>query len=157
MKRLFSLSAIVVATALFFASCGGNEAAKTEETKAPEVKTEEPAAAEEVKTEEPAAAEEVETEEPAATAAFDLDAGKALYEAKCSVCHSPGIGPKLDDKAAWEAIAAQGLELIYDHTINGFTGEKGTMPAKGTATDATDEELHNAVAYMLATAGVEAK
>ena len=146
------MSAMVVATALFFASCGGNEAAKTEEPAAPEVKTEEPAAApaEEVKPVEEAA--------PAAeAAAFDLDAGKVLYDAKCSACHTPGIGPKLDDKAAWEAVAAQGLEVIYDHTINGFTGEKGAMPAKGTAADATDAELHNAVAYMLATAGVEAK
>ena len=143
------MSAMVVATALFFASCGGNEAAKTEETKAPEVKTEEPAAPAEVKTEEPAAQTEA--------VALDVEAGKTLYEAKCSVCHTPGIGPKLDDKAAWEAVAAQGLEVIYNHTINGFTGTKGAMPAKGTAADATDADLHNAVAYMLATAGVEAK
>jgi len=152
MKRLFTMSAMVVATALFFASCGGNEAAKTEEPAAPEVKTEEPAAApaDEVKpAEEAAPAEDV--------AAFDLEAGKALYEAKCTACHTPGVGPKLDDKEAWEAIAAQGLDVIYDHTINGFTGEKGAMPAKGTAADATDADLHNAVAYMLSTAGVEAK
>ena len=144
------MSAMVVATALFFASCGGNEAAKTEEPAAPEAKTEEPAAADEVKP-----AEEAAPAEDAA--AFDLDAGKTLYDAKCSVCHTPGVGPKLDDKAAWEAIATQGLEVIYDHTIAGFTGEKGTMPPKGTAADATDADLHNAVAYMLATAGVEAK
>jgi cytochrome c5 len=149
MKRLFSMSAMIVGTALFFASCGGNEDTKTEETKAPEVKTEEPAAPAEVKTEEPAAQTE--------TVALDVEAGKVLYEAKCSACHTPGIGPKLDDKAAWEAVAAQGLEVIYKHTIDGFTGEKGAMPAKGTAADATDAELHNAVAYMLATAGVEAK
>jgi len=141
------MSAMVVATSLFFASCGGNEATKTEAPVAPEVKTEEPAAPAEVKTEEPAAE----------VAVFDLEAGKVLYEAKCSACHIPGVGPKLDDKAAWEAIAAQGLEVIYDHTINGFTGPKGAMPAKGTAADATDADLHNAVAYMLATAGVEAK
>ena len=143
------MSAMVVATALFFASCGGNEAAKTEEPAAPEVKTEEPAAPAEVKTEEPAA--------PAEAVALDVEAGKVLYDAKCTACHTPGVGPKLDDKAAWEAIAAQGLDVIYDHTINGFTGEKGAMPAKGTAADATDADLHNAVAYMLATAGVEAK
>ena len=150
MKRLFSMSALVVATALFFASCGGNEAAKTEKADAPEVKTEEPTAA-------PEAAPAEKTEAAPEAAALDLDAGKVLYDAKCSACHTPGVGPKLDDKAAWEAVAAQGLAVIYDHTINGFTGEKGAMPAKGTAADATDADLHNAVAYMLSTAGVEAK
>jgi cytochrome c5 len=153
MKRLFTMSTLVVATALFFASCGGNEAAKTEKSDAPEVKTEEPAATPEA---EPAAEPEA-TPEATDAAAFDLDAGKALYDSKCAACHTPGVGPKLDDRAAWEAIAAQGLEVIYDHTINGFTGEKGAMPAKGTAADATDADLHNAVAYMLSTAGVTAE
>ena len=148
------MSALVVATALFFASCGGNDATKTEPANAPDVKNEASLTTPDVAPE----ATPDTTEAPEAdVTAMDLDAGKVLYDAKCSVCHIPGVGPKLDDKTAWEAIAAQGLDVIYDHTINGFTGKLGAMPAKGTATDATDADLHNAVAYMLATAGVEAK
>ena len=153
MKRLFTMSAFVIATALFFASCGGNEATTTDDATAPEVTEETTAPAEEVPAEEVAPAEEAAPE----AAAFDLEAGKATYDAKCSACHIPGVGPKLDNTAAWEAIAAQGLETIYTHSIEGFTGETGTMPPKGGFADLTDDDMHNAIAYMLETAGVTAE
>ena len=150
MKRVFTMSTLVVATALFFASCGGNEATTTDATDAPEVNTEEPAAA-------PEAAPEAEPVAEVAT--FDIEAGKAIYDAKCMACHMTGAGgaAKLDDKVAWEATAAKGLETIYKNSIEGYTGEKGTMAPKGGFADLTDEDMHNTIAYMLQTAGVEAQ
>lgn len=149
MKRLFSMSALVVATALFFASCGGNEAVQTED--APEVNSEEAVVTPEV---EPVAEEVPEAE----IAVFDIEAGKAIYDTKCMACHMTGAAgaAKLDDLAAWEASAAKGLETLYKNSIEGFTGEKGVMPPKGGFVDLTDEDMHNAIAYMMQTAGVEA-
>lgn len=150
MKRLFTMSALVVATALFFASCGGNDAAKTADTDATDVKTE-------VADVTPEAVPEAAPEADIVT--FDLEAGKAIYDAKCMACHMTGAGgaAKLDDKAAWEATAAKGLETIYKNSIEGFTGEKGVMAPKGGFADLTDEDMHNTIAYMLETAGVVAE
>jgi len=148
MKRLFSMSAMFVATALFLASCGGNEAAKTEKADAaPEVKTEKVEAA-------PEKAPEATNE-----TAVNLENGKVVYDKACGACHNPGVAgaAKLDDKVRWEATAANGMETVDEHAIKGFTGEHGAMPAKGGNASLSDQDVKDAVAYMLHTAGVEAK
>jgi len=40
---------------------------------------------------------------------------------------------------------------LLDHGINGFTGSDGEMPARGGTESLTDEEVTNAVKFMLAT------
>ncbi|MEL7374779.1 MAG: c-type cytochrome, partial [Pseudomonadota bacterium] len=58
--------------------------------------------------------------------------GAQVYNANCGACHTNGIGgaPKIGDGDAWVARAAQGLEMLRDHAVNGFQGEAGYMPAK---------------------------
>jgi cytochrome c5 len=161
MKRLFTMSAFVVATALFFASCGGNEAAKTDEAAAPAATEETAAPAEEAAPAEAAPAEEAAeaTAEEATETSANLENGKAVYDKACGVCHNAGVAgaAKLDDKARWEATAAKGLETVDANAINGYTGEHGSMPAKGGQAALSDDDVKDAVAYMLHTAGVEAK
>ena len=43
---------------------------------------------------------------------------------------------------------AKGMELLYDHSINGFMGEAGLMPPKGGRPDFSDADIKAAVDYI---------
>ena len=75
--------------------------------------------------------------------------GKAVYSAVCQTCHASGLlgSPMLGDAGAWGPRIAKGKDTLYTHAINGFNA----MPAKGGA-DIPDEEVQNAVEYMVAEA-----
>ena len=77
-------------------------------------------------------------------------AGKALYDASCTVCHAAGIGgaPKFGDLAAWAPRIKTGVDAMHASVVKG----KGAMPPKGTAMGASDAELKAAVEYMVAAA-----
>ncbi len=84
-------------------------------------------------------------------AAGDGDAGKKIYDGLCAACHGSGIPgiPQLSDKEAWAPRIAQGMETLYAHSINGFTGNSGMMmPPKGGGTN-SDDEVKAAVDYMV--------
>jgi cytochrome c5 len=72
--------------------------------------------------------------------------GEALYKAVCSSCHGSGVAgaPKLGDSAAWAPRLAQGLTVLIKSSTQG----KNAMPPKGSAADATTEELARAVVFM---------
>ena len=93
-----------------------------------------------------AAAEEPAIEEPAAAMA-----GPDVYSQACAVCHGTGVGgaPMLGDKEQWAGRIAQGMDLLTQHAIGGFTGTLGLMPPKGGRMDLSDEEVANAVQYMV--------
>lgn len=76
--------------------------------------------------------------------------GPQVYNAACLACHGAGIGgaPILGDAAAWEPRIAQGIDVLKDHAINGYTGAVGFMPAKGGRVDLSDQEILDAVDYM---------
>jgi len=80
--------------------------------------------------------------------------GAQVFNQACNACHGAGIGgaPKLGDKAAWSARIAQGAALLHKHAIEGFQGATGVMPAKGGNTSLSDEEVINAVDYMVSQA-----
>lgn len=89
----------------------------------------------------------------ATTPALGVDAGKALYNQACALCHGAGIAgaPKFGDKAAWAPRLAQGTAILYQHAIAGFQGKAGVMPPKGGST-APDDEVKAAVDYMASAA-----
>jgi len=124
---------------------GGNEAAAEETASAPA--EEAPVAAA------PAAEPEAEAapaEEAAATEAvdesIDLAAGKQLYDTVCFACHSTGVAgaPKIGDKDAWAPYLATGMDTMLQKSIHGT----GAMPPRG-GSQASDEELRNAIEYMV--------
>lgn len=88
--------------------------------------------------------------EPAAAVA-DSAKGKEVYDAVCFACHTPGAAgaPKFGDAAAWAPRIAKGMDLLYDHSINGFMGEAGLMPPKGGRPDFADADIKAAVDYMV--------
>ena len=73
--------------------------------------------------------------------------GENIYQASCVACHAAGVAgaPKHGDTAAWEPRIAQGIEVLYDHAINGFN----TMPAKGGNVSLSDDAVKAAVDYMI--------
>ena len=90
---------------------------------------------------------------PAAAAAGDpkLAAGKTVYEGGCGGCHDAGVmgAPKIGDKAAWKDRLPQGVAAMAKKSVQGFQGKVGMMPAKGGNASLTDEQIANAVAFMV--------
>jgi cytochrome c5 len=80
----------------------------------------------------------------------DLD-GEAVYKAACTACHGAGIAgaPKTGDQGAWAARLEQGMDTLVEHAIKGFQGQAGYMPARGGHVNLTDEQVRDAVQYMV--------
>ena len=101
--------------------------------------------------EQAAAAPTVETlpePDPVATAMT----GPQVYNVACNACHGNGVGgaPITGDVAEWAPRIAQGMDVLNDHAINGFDGDAITpMLAKGGRADLSDQEVIDAVAYMV--------
>jgi cytochrome c5 len=83
-------------------------------------------------------------------AAANHDAGKAAFGKACALCHAAGVGgaPKPGDKADWGPRIAQGNDVLYKHAIEGFTGAKGAMPARG-GSSLPDADVKAVVDYMV--------
>lgn len=88
----------------------------------------------------------------AAPAAAENTVGKGVYGKTCALCHAAGVAgaPKPGDKADWGPRIAQGNEALYKHALEGFTGAKGMMPARGGGSTLSDGEVKAAVDFMVA-------
>jgi len=137
----------VAALAFFLTACGDKKPA---ETAAPAPA---PAAAPAPVAEPATAATPAASETPAAPAApvADSGAGKSAYGKTCAMCHAAGVAgaPKPGDKADWGPRIAQGNDTLYKHALEGFTGAKGMMPARGGNANMSDEDVKAAVDYMV--------
>ena len=81
-----------------------------------------------------------------------LKQGWMVFNRTCTVCHWPGVGgaPRIGDKAAWKGRIDSGMDLLYRHAINGWTGGTGKlMPARGGNWNLTDEQVKAAVDYIV--------
>lgn len=89
---------------------------------------------------------------PAAPAAAANAVGEGVYKKTCALCHAAGVAgaPKPGDKEDWAPRIAQGEETLYKHAIEGYTGSKGMMPARGGGASLTDDEVKAAVDHMVA-------
>lgn len=89
----------------------------------------------------------------------NLENGKIIYNKTCIACHWKGVAgaAALTDKVRWEANASKGMDSLHVHSIKGFQGEFGVMPPKGTCTDCSDQDMYDAIGFMLKEAGVTAK
>jgi len=94
------------------------------------------------------------TADTAATGEEDVvDAGKQVYSGLCFSCHGTGLPgiPQFGDATAWADRIAQGNDILYSHSIEGYTGSSGMMmPAKGGNVALSDDEVKAAVDYMIA-------
>lgn len=89
--------------------------------------------------------------EPVAT----VLSGPQVYNEACLMCHGSGIGgaPTLDNAESWAPRLSQGTDTLYQHAIEGYTGQSGFMPPKGARMDLSDDEVKVAVDYMVSEAG----
>lgn len=73
--------------------------------------------------------------------------GAEVVDQVCAACHATGRNgaPKIGDKKAWQARAAQGLSSLTQHAIKGIRN----MPAHGGSKGVTDFELELAITYMV--------
>ena len=90
--------------------------------------------------------------EPAPVAA--AMSGPQVYNSACVVCHGAGVAgaPIPGNQEQWEPRIAQGLDVLKDHAINGYSGSLGYMPAKGGRMDLSDDDVAAAVEYMVSEA-----
>lgn len=73
--------------------------------------------------------------------------GEAVYNAACAACHGTGAAgaPVKGNAAAWGPRVDKGRDTLLSHAINGFNA----MPARGACGNCSDEEIGNAIDYML--------
>ena len=69
----------------------------------------------------------------------------------CALCHASGVAgaPIPGNKDDWAPRVAQGKDLLYKHSMEGYTGTKGMMPARGGNPGLSDDDMKAAVDYML--------
>lgn len=86
----------------------------------------------------------------AATAAADAGPvdGAAVYQQACFSCHASGVAgaPKLGSAEDWAPRLAQGIEVLYQHSLEGIRA----MPPKGGFVNLSDAQVEAAVDYMVA-------
>jgi len=78
--------------------------------------------------------------------------GKTIFGNLCQTCHTNAAtgAPVISDKAAWAPRAAQGLDTLVKHAIEGFQGKApNPMPAKGGNPSLTDAQVKATVEWML--------
>lgn len=103
----------------------------------------------------PAVVEEVPAVVAAGLAASaDPDAGSGTYNAYCAACHIAGVlnAPMAGSNEAWAPLFAdRGFEGLHQNAINGVNA----MPARGGNPALSDDEIRDAIAYMLRDASVD--
>ncbi len=77
--------------------------------------------------------------------------GQKIYDATCRLCHGTGLAgaPKVEDRVTWEHRLQEGINKVYKHAIDGYSGQYGVMPPKGGNLELTDEEVKAAVDFMI--------
>lgn len=87
----------------------------------------------------------------AALAGGNPAAGEKVFQQACTACHTAGVAgaPKIGDKSAWGPRIDKGMDTLVKHAVEGFTGDKGVMPAKGGFSNLSDQAVADAVAYMV--------
>lgn len=80
----------------------------------------------------------------------DLD-GEGVYDSACTACHGAGIAgaPKTGDAEAWSPRLDKGMDTLVQHAIEGFQGDAGYMPPRGGYSNLSDDQVRDAVQYMV--------
>lgn len=73
--------------------------------------------------------------------------GEEIYDSFCFACHATGVSeaPILGDSEAWSVRLEKGLDTLWQTTLTGIN----LMPERGSCVNCTDDELRDALDYML--------
>lgn len=80
----------------------------------------------------------------------DPDAGRKIFKEFCTSCHGkePIIdvpAPRIGDKKAWKVRKNGGMKMLLKMTTEGV----GAMPARGGCFECSDNQLEEAIKYIL--------
>lgn len=136
---------VAAAASVLLTACSGSDSATTAKAPAPAPAPAPAAPAA------PVAAPAAAPAAPVAAAPAGVN-GEGVYKKVCALCHAAGVAgaPLPGNKEEWAPRIAQGNDILYKHAIEGFTGSKGMMPARGGGASLTDDEVKAAVDYMVA-------
>ncbi|RAP35018.1 cytochrome c5 family protein [Legionella quinlivanii] len=97
--------------------------------------------------EEDAGSASTQKKAPAAEKAVAKKPGQDTFEQFCSVCHQAGVAgaPKLHDAADWKPRLGKGIDGLTASATKGLNA----MPPKGTCQSCTEQDLKEAIQYML--------
>ncbi len=138
----------IVALASVLSACGQGDSAPKTTAATPAAAPVEPA----TPITAPVAAEPLAgTPTPPTTPVLAEDAGKTVYDKTCALFHAAGVAgaPLPGNKEQWAPRIAQGNATLYQHALEGYTGQAGMMPPRGGNTTLSDDEVKAAVDYMV--------
>ncbi len=77
--------------------------------------------------------------------------GQKTYQQYCSICHANGVAgaPKVGNPANWASRLEKGIDALIVNANKGVTSKTGAMPPKGGFSQLSDDEVGNAVNYMV--------
>ena len=83
-----------------------------------------------------------------------LAKGRGVWMGTCRNCHLLGVSgaPAVSDYGAWEPRMQKGAAALYQSALSGIKGSDGNyrMPSRGGNAQLKDEQVRQAVDYMLA-------
>lgn len=73
--------------------------------------------------------------------------GELTFRRFCFSCHASGAAgaPRVGQASAWQDRVEQGMDVMLRHTIEGMPG----MPPRGMCRQCSDDELRDAITYMV--------
>lgn len=139
----FRIVLLIVVLSLTLIQCGGEKADQPAAEASPATETTTPS-----ETKEMAPSGETSME-------YDLANGEAVYKKYCFACHDAGLAgaAKHTDTARWEESAAKGIPTLIKHVTEGYQGQYGMIPPKGTCMECSDQDITDAVHYQLKMGG----
>ena len=80
-------------------------------------------------------------------AVTSVSEGEQIVNSNCKACHASGLNgaPIIGNRKMWAKRLPQGVPTLVEHAVNGY----GLMPAKGGNTALTDEQIAQAVEFMV--------
>jgi cytochrome c len=77
--------------------------------------------------------------------------GTSVYEQNCKVCHGEGIAgaPRSGEIDVWKERLPKGIDAMVTIVIEGVQGYSGAMPPRGGNPNLSDDQIREAVQYML--------
>jgi S-disulfanyl-L-cysteine oxidoreductase SoxD len=94
---------------------------------------------------------EIAEQEVLVDAITPASTGDLVYNQYCAICHRSGMSgaPVVGNETDWKARVAGGMLTLKQHAVKGYTGENGYMPPKGGFANLSDDEIHEAVDFMV--------
>jgi len=77
--------------------------------------------------------------------------GQPVYDQYCTICHKVGVGgaPIVGDPDVWRGSIGNGAEVMVDNAVNGISSDAGVMSPRGGFVPLSDDEIEQAVPYMV--------